>query len=61
METLEDISNASVDRLKEILESAGNRYKAFDPTTWPKQAKLAFEGKMDELKVYQDELKGGRE
>lgn len=31
-----------------------------DPATWPKQAKLAAEGKMDELKTLQDELMGGK-
>jgi hypothetical protein len=36
--------------LKGILEEAGSRYKMHDPTTWPQQAKLAEEGKWDELK-----------
>jgi hypothetical protein len=31
-----------------------------DPGTWPQQAKLAAEGKMDELKKLQEELQGGR-
>jgi hypothetical protein len=30
------------------------------PTTWPQQAKLAADGKWDELKKLQDELKGGK-
>ncbi|RMF20008.1 MAG: 50S ribosomal protein L27 [Bacteroidetes bacterium] len=58
---LNTLANTDVAKLKEILESAGSRYKSFDPTTWPKQAALAAEGKMDELKAYQDTLKGGRE
>ena len=28
--------------------------------TWPKQAKLAADGKWDELKKWQDELDGGK-
>jgi len=31
-----------------------------DPGTWGQQAQLAAEGKMDELKALQDDLKGGR-
>jgi predicted flap endonuclease-1-like 5' DNA nuclease len=44
--------------LKQILETAGLRLG--DPTTWPEQAKLAAEGKTDELQALQDQLKGGR-
>ncbi len=58
--SFQDLADTSVDRLKEILEEAGPRYKMHDPTTWPKQASFAAEGKMDELKEYQDSLKGGR-
>jgi len=55
------MSTADPERLKEILEGAGNRFKMFNPTTWPKQAALAVEGKFDELKEYQDRLDGGVE
>ena len=44
--------------LRTILAAAGNRYKAFDPTTWPNQAKYAVEGKWEDLKTYQDSLHG---
>ena len=59
-DSFEKIANASADQLREVLASAGNRYKAFDPTTWPQQASLANEGKWDELKALQDNLKGGK-
>ncbi len=55
--TFDSIASATVDQLKAILEEAGSRYKAFDPTEWPQQAKLAAEGKMDELKEPQAKLK----
>ncbi|TVR89280.1 MAG: 50S ribosomal protein L27 [Saprospirales bacterium] len=55
--TFDSIASATVDQLKAILEEAGSRYKAFDPTEWPQQAKLAAEGKMDELKALQAKLK----
>lgn len=55
------LAAADADKLREILAEAGNRYKAFDPTTWPQQAALAADGKWDELKELQDRLDGGRE
>lgn len=54
------LAAAEVDTLKGVLEEAGSRYKMHDPTTWPQQAKLAEEGKWDELKELQDNLKGGK-
>ena len=51
---------AKPEQLKDILAAAGNRYKMHDPTTWPQQAKLAEEGKWDELKTLQDELQAGK-
>ena len=58
--TFKQLSEASADTLKGILEDAGPRYRVHDPTTWPQQAALAAEGKWDDLKKLQDELDGGR-
>ena len=58
--TFAKLASTDVAKLREILDAAGNKYAAHDPTTWPQQAKLAAEGKMDALKVLQDELQGGR-
>jgi len=58
--TFEGLASAEVDRLKEILEAAGSRYKMHDPTTWPKQSRLAADGAWDALSTLQDELKGGK-
>ncbi len=58
--TFADLASTGVDKLKEILAAAGGRYKSHDPSTWPQQAKLAADGKWDELKKLQDELDGGR-
>lgn len=60
IESWDDLANASVDRLKEILEAAGSRYQMHDPSTWPAQAKFAAQGQFDDLKEYQDMLIGGR-
>lgn len=55
-----DLAAAAVEKLQSILADAGSRYKLADPTTWPEQAKLADEGKWDDLKKYQDFLSGGK-
>lgn len=56
--TFSQLANADMNRLKEILEA--NSLQFMDPTSWPEQAKLAAEGKTDELKALQEALKGGR-
>ena len=58
--TYSDLAASNADSLRSTLEAAGNRYKSHDPSTWADQAKMAAEGKWDELKVWQDELDGGR-
>ena len=58
--TFEDLAKAKVSTLKDCLADAGSRYTMHDPTTWPKQAKMAAKGDWDKLKTWQDELKGGR-
>ncbi|WP_338112502.1 helix-hairpin-helix domain-containing protein [Oleiagrimonas soli] len=60
VDTYAKLADTSVEKLGEILHEAGSRYASHDPGTWPQQAKLAAEGKFDELKALQDELKGGR-
>lgn len=58
--TFKDLSKASIKNLKTILEAAGNQYSMHNPSSWPKQAKLAAAGKWDELDRLQAELKGGK-
>ncbi len=59
--TFSDMAAKTADELREIMISAGGkRYARFNPETWPAQAKLAAEGKWDELKKWQDELDGGK-
>lgn len=59
--TWAELAEAPVDRLKGILRKGGDRYKMHDPKSWPDQAKLAAEGRWEELKELQDILDGGRE
>lgn len=59
--TFKQLAETPVERLKEILTQAGERFRLADPATWPKQAKLAAERRWEELKKLQARLKGGRE
>lgn len=58
--TLAVLADTSTERLREILDDAGSRFKSRDPKTWPVQAGLAADGKLAELKAWQGELKGGK-
>lgn len=57
--TFRALANAAEDRLDAILEEARLRRIA-DPGTWAEQARMAAEGRMDELKTFQQTLKAGR-
>ena len=52
------LASTAVDSLKELLKE--HKLSSHDPETWPEQAKLAEEGKWEELEKLQDELKGGK-
>lgn len=58
--TFADLAKAKISVLKDILTTAGPRFKMHDPATWTKQAKLAAAGNWNELATLQEELKGGR-
>ena len=58
--TWEALANTSVDKIQDILNQAGAKFKLADPGTWPRQARLAADGKWDELTALQDELDGGK-
>lgn len=59
--TWEELANAPTESVQAILDEAGPRYRMHQPTTWAKQARLAADGKWEELEAYQDRLEGGRE
>jgi small subunit ribosomal protein S2 len=61
IETYAKLAKAKADKIKEILTEASSRMAHLDPTSWPKQAKMAADGKWDELKEWQDNTKGGVE
>lgn len=58
--TFADLANATIETLTDILVSAGPRYAMHKPDSWPQQAALARDNKMDELDALQDQLNGGR-
>lgn len=58
--TWRELSTTQVSKLQEVLDAAGKRYKLADPSTWPKQADMAADGRWDDLQEYQDFLQGGK-
>ncbi len=61
LDTFAKVAKAKADKMKEILTEASSRMAHLDPTSWPKQAKMAADGKWDALKEWQDSVKGGVE
>lgn len=57
--TWQELADTTTDNLQRILDEAGSNFQLVDPTTWVNQAKLAAEGRFDELREYQDLLNGG--
>jgi len=58
IKTFAQLAEMAPDAIKQLLTNAGLRLGVTD--TWPEQARLAAEGKLDELKELQDRLTGGR-
>ncbi len=58
--TWEVLADSSVGKCKEVLDSGGNHFKMHDPGTWPKQSRMAADGKWQELSDWQETLDGGK-
>ncbi len=58
--TYNQLADAEVTRLKEILAEAGPQLAMHDPGTWPSQANLAANDQWEALKSIQGFLKGGK-
>jgi large subunit ribosomal protein L20 len=58
--TFAQLAETPAARIEEIMDAAGSRFRVHDATTWPQQAALARDGKMDELKALQDSLNAGK-
>ncbi|MGB3152641.1 MAG: 30S ribosomal protein S2 [Maribacter sp.] len=61
MESFAKLAKGDAEKIKEVLTEASSRMAHLDPTSWPKQAQMAADGKWDELKEWQDSVKGGVE
>jgi predicted flap endonuclease-1-like 5' DNA nuclease len=60
IQTFKVLATTSAEKVKGILDAAGKRFQMHDPATWGNQAKLAADGKWEELEKWQGELKGGK-
>ena len=56
--TFAELAKSTPEKIAEIIADVRGNHVT---DTWPAQAKLAAEGKWDELKKWQDELDGGKE
>jgi large subunit ribosomal protein L21 len=61
VDTFAKVAKMKPEALSEILTEASSNLAHLVTDTWPKQAKLAADGKWDELKELQDKLDGGIE
>lgn len=55
------LSQTSVEKSQSILDAGGENFAIHNPGTWARQAELAYQGKWQELKDWQDILDGGKE
>jgi predicted flap endonuclease-1-like 5' DNA nuclease len=55
------LSETPITISQEILAAAGDKFKMHNPGSWAKQAKMAADGNWTELKIWQDNHKGGKE
>lgn len=60
IKTWKTLSECTVDKCLTVLSSGGNRFKIYNPGTWPEQAKMGYEGNWKQLLKWQDELVGGK-
>jgi DNA-directed RNA polymerase subunit beta' len=57
LQTFSDLANRQANEIAGLL---GPEFAAHDPSTWPQQAQMASVGQWDQLRAWQDQLKGGR-
>lgn len=43
------LAETPIERIREILSSAGSHYRIYDPSTWPQQAKQVADSKLNAL------------
>jgi len=58
--TWKDLSDSSIEKCQEVLNSGGERFKIHNPGTWREQARMAYKGHWEDLLKWQDDLDGGK-
>ncbi len=58
--TWAELSTTEVSLLRTMLNDAGQRFKAHDPSSWPEQAALLAAGAWSEFETFTEQLDGGR-
>ncbi len=53
------LAQTPVTTIRRVLAEHGPLLHTYDPTTWPNQAYLAAEGRWDELRIWQDQMRRG--
>lgn len=61
VDSFQALADLTPEKISEILTEESSTLAHLDPTSWPKQAGMAAAGKWDELKEWQDNVKGGVE
>ena len=61
IDTYASLAKSEAEKIKEILTEASSRMAHLDPGSWPKQSQMAADGKWEELKEWQEKVKGGVE
>ncbi len=56
IKTFETLAYTYISDLQKILDEAGNNFNMANPKNWPIQAKMAYEGRWQELENYQENL-----
>lgn len=60
IKTWKALSDTTVAKCQEVLDSGGAKYQIHDPASWPMQAKMCFQNKWKELHLWQEEHKHGK-
>ncbi len=60
IKTWKDLSETTVEKCQQVLDAEGEQFKVHTPTSWALQAEMAYTGKWEELKKWQDDMLGGK-
>lgn len=58
--TFEQLASTEIETLRTMLVDAGARYQVHDPTSWPEQARLLADGRLDEFEQLVATIRGER-